>query len=61
MANKTILSLKKIITSLPSPCNCYVLADHIFHNLRIFFNKEIGDHKQMSGSEGFISVVMQIT
>ena len=44
---KTILSFLKI---LPSPCNCYMLADHIFRNLR-FFNKDLGNHKQMSGSE----------
>ena len=59
MANKSILSLKKLL-QFCLPRAIVTCWPTIFSKTLDFFNKELGNHKQMSGSEGFISVVMQI-
>ena len=58
--NKTILFFLNN-HNLAFPVQLLRVGRPYFPKFKIFFNKELGNHKQMSGSEGFISVVTQIT
>ena len=60
MPNKSIQVLLIFFHNIAFPVQLLHVGRPYFLKLKIFFNKVLGNHKQMSGSEGCMSVVMQI-